>query len=220
MGEEAGSPGLHDICRMEAEALSADVLIASDGPRLEPDRPTIFGGSRGVFNFDLKLNLRQGGHHSGNWGGLLANPGVILANAIASLIDSRGKILVPGLKPEAIPPSVKAALARLEPTGKGGPEIDPDWGEPGLTLAEKVLGWNSLEVLAFECGNPAAPTHAIPPSARARMHLRFTADTGPDRFCPGGAPPSGRERVLRWWRSFPCPATTAWPPGCRPTTPG
>ena len=32
MGEEMGSPGLHQICAMEKEALAADVLIASDGP--------------------------------------------------------------------------------------------------------------------------------------------------------------------------------------------
>lgn len=184
LGEEAGSPGLHQICRIEKQALAADVLIASDGPRFEPDRPTIYGGSRGVFNFDLKLDLREGGHHSGNWGGLLANPGIILANAIASLINAQGRILVPGLMPEAIPPSVKAALAELNLTGKGGPKIDPQWGQPGLTAAEKVLGWNSLEVLAFECGNPAAPTHAIPPSAWARMHIRFTADTNPEDFAP------------------------------------
>ena len=33
MGEESGSPGLRDLCRAEARALAADVLIASDGPR-------------------------------------------------------------------------------------------------------------------------------------------------------------------------------------------
>ena len=182
IGEEMGSPGLHQICAQEKEALAADVLIASDGPRIDPQKPTLFGGSRSVFNFDLMCNLRDGGHHSGNWGGLLANPGVILANAIASMVDARGRILVEGLRPEAIPDTVRRALAGLEVTGREGPAINPDWGEPGLSLAEKVYGWNSLEVLAFECGNPAAPAHAIPPSAWARLHLRFVADCDPDDF--------------------------------------
>jgi len=31
--------------------------------------------ARGAMNFDLVVDLREGGHHSGNWGGLLANPG-------------------------------------------------------------------------------------------------------------------------------------------------
>ncbi|MEJ2168801.1 MAG: M20 family metallopeptidase [Desulfobacterales bacterium] len=184
MGEEMGSPGLHKICAAEKEALAADVLIASDGPRIDPQKPTLFGGSRAVFNFDLRLNLREGGHHSGNWGGLLANPGIILAHGIASLVDARGKILVDGLRPEGIPESVKRALAELEVTGREGPAIDPEWGEPGLSLAEKVYGWNTMEVLAFECGNPAAPVHAIPPSAWARLHLRFVAGCDPAEFIP------------------------------------
>ncbi|UCD80605.1 MAG: M20 family metallopeptidase [Desulfobacterales bacterium] len=184
MGEEMGSPGLHKICAMEKQALAADVLIASDGPRIDPQKPTLFGGSRAVFNFDMRLDLREGGHHSGNWGGLLANPGIILAHAIASMVDARGKILVEGLRPQGIPQSVKRALSELEVTGREGPAIDPDWGEPGFSRAEKVYGWNTLEVLAFECGNPAAPVHAIPPSAWARMHVRFVAGCNPDDFIP------------------------------------
>jgi hypothetical protein len=43
-----------------------------------------------VANFELSLTLRDGGHHSGNWGGLLRNPGTVLANAIACLVDGHG----------------------------------------------------------------------------------------------------------------------------------
>ncbi len=111
MGEEVGSPGLRQVCERNAEALSADLLIASDGPRLRSDRPTIFLGSRGAFNFDLVVDLRKGAHHSGNWGGLLANPGTILANAIASMVDARGRILVDALRPAPIP-AVGATRAR------------------------------------------------------------------------------------------------------------
>ncbi|MEE4165566.1 MAG: M20 family metallopeptidase [Desulfocapsaceae bacterium] len=182
IGEEMGSPGLHAVCARHKELLSADVLIGSDGPRIEPGKPTIFGGSRGVINFDLEVNLRDGGHHSGNWGGLLANPGVILANAISSLIDQNGVIQVAGLKPSEIPASVRNVLAELEVTGEGGPALDLDWGEPGLTPAEKVYGYSTLEVLAFTCGNPAAPAHAIPDKAAARIHMRFTRDLDSSTF--------------------------------------
>jgi len=182
IGEEMGSPGLHEVCARHKELLQADVLIGSDGPRLEPTRPTIFGGSRGVINFDLEVDLRDGSHHSGNWGGLLANPGVILANAISSLINQNGVIQVPGLKPRDIPASVREALADIEVTGEGGPDLDLDWGEPGLTAAEKVYGYSTLEVLAFTCGNPVAPAHAIPDKASARIHMRFTCDSDSSTF--------------------------------------
>jgi acetylornithine deacetylase/succinyl-diaminopimelate desuccinylase-like protein len=184
MGEEIGSPGLRRTCEARAQSLRADVLIASDGPRLRSDRPTLFLGSRGAFNFDLVVDLREGAHHSGNWGGLLANPGVVLASAIASMIDARGRILVAGLRAPPIPPSVRRALADIEPGEPDGPAIDANWGEPGLTPAERVFGWNALEVLAFRTGNPDRPVNAIPPRATAHLQLRFVAGCDWRTFIP------------------------------------
>jgi len=183
-GEETGSPGLRAVCERERAALAADVFIASDGPRLKAARPTLFLGSRGAFNFDLVVDLREGGHHSGNWGGLLANPGTILANAIASLVDAHGRILVEGLRPPPIPDSVRLALADIEPGEPAGPQIDADWGEPALTPAERVFAWNSLEVLALKAGNPEHPVNAIPPRATAQLQLRFVVGCDPSGFIP------------------------------------
>jgi acetylornithine deacetylase/succinyl-diaminopimelate desuccinylase-like protein len=178
MGEEAGSPGLAAFCAAHRELLAADALIASDGPRLRADRPTVFLGSRGVANVDLTISLRPGGHHSGNWGGLLRNPGTVLANAISCLVDGSGVIRVAGLRPPPIPASVRGALADIEVGGgPDDPEIDVCWGEPGLSPAERVFGWNTLEVLAFGCGTPEAPVNAIPGSARATIQLRFVVGT-------------------------------------------
>jgi acetylornithine deacetylase/succinyl-diaminopimelate desuccinylase-like protein len=183
-GEETGSPGLHAVCQRERAALAADVFIASDGPRLNAARPTLFLGSRGAFNFDLTVDLREGGHHSGNWGGLLANPGTILANAIATVVDARGRILIEGLRPPPIPASVRHALANIEPGEPGGPEIDPEWGEPGLSPAERVFAWNSLEVLAYRTGNPDYPVNVIPPRAVANLQLRFVVGCDCQGFIP------------------------------------
>ena len=110
-GEETGSPGLADFCKANKAALKADALIGSDGPRLDHRRPTIFGGTRGTMNFNLKLTYREGGHHSGNWGGLLANPGIVMAHALATITDERGQIKVPEWRPKTLTNSVRAALA-------------------------------------------------------------------------------------------------------------
>ena len=185
MGEETGSPGLRRICEQEKDALKADVLIASDGPRLAPGRPTIFLGSRGTMNFNLTVELREGAHHSGNWGGLLANPGTILANAIATVVDKRGRILLDALRPTPIPNSVRQALSTIVPgEGENAPAIDQDWGEPGLTPAERVFGWNSFEVLAFTTGNPNAPANAIPARAWAQCQMRFVVGSRWKEFLP------------------------------------
>ena len=177
-GEETGSPGLAAFCAAQREALVADVLIASDGPRWQRDRPTVFLGSRGVANFDLVLRSREGAHRSGNWGGLLRNPGTVLAHAIACLVDARGSILVQALRPPPIPDRVRQALASLSiDPAPGDPAIDADWGEPGLSPVERVIAWNTLEVLAYRTGNPDHPVNAIPAAARATMHMRFVVGT-------------------------------------------
>ena len=177
-GEEVGSPGLKAVCEAHKAMLSADVLIASDGPRLQPQRPTLFLGSRGALNFDLTIDLREGGHHSGNWGGLLRNPGILLAHAIACITDERGAIRVPEWRPDSLTPSVRAALAELTVDGA------EDWGEPDLTPAERVFGWCSFEVLAFLTGNPQRPVNAIPPRASAHCQLRYVVGVDADDIVP------------------------------------
>jgi acetylornithine deacetylase/succinyl-diaminopimelate desuccinylase-like protein len=184
-GEEMGSPGLKEFCEQNKDALAADVLIASDGPRLQPGRATIFLGSRGVINFTLTVDPGKGAHHSGNWGGLLANPGIILSHAIASITDARGSIRVPEWRPDTLTPSVKNALQDLViDGGEDGPAIDAAWGEPGLTPAERVFGWSSFEVLAFVAGNPERPVNAIPARASATCQLRYVVGIEPDEILP------------------------------------
>ncbi|MBP2836866.1 M20 family metallopeptidase [Dickeya parazeae] len=183
MGEECGSPGLDAVCQQYRDWLAADLFIASDGPRVSAERPTLFLGSRGVFNFGLQLTLRDGAHHSGNWGGLLSNPGIRLAHAIGCLVDANGRILVPELLPPPLSASMRHALSGLELAGApGDPAIDPHWGEPGLSAAEKVYGWNTLDVLAYVTGNPDKPAHAIPPTARAQCHMRYVPGSDVEHF--------------------------------------
>jgi len=183
-GEEIGSPGLAELCAGHKARLAADLLIASDGPRVAPERPTVFTGSRGAMNVDLVVTLREGAHHSGNWGGLLANPGVILAHALASIIGADGRVSVRELVPESIAPAIREALIDCAPDAREGPAIDAGWGEPGLSAAEKVYGWSTFEVLAFRTGNPDNPVNAIPATAVAHCQIRYTVDVDPATFVP------------------------------------
>ncbi len=177
-GEENGSKGLKDLVAQHKDDFMADAYFASDGPRVSVSRPNLTLGNRGCVNFDLVVNCRDGGHHSGNWGGLLSNPGVILSHALATIVDQKGRILVDALKPPPISNSVRDALKGISRDGgKDAPEIDETWGEPGLTSAEKVYAWNSFEILAFTTGNPNNPVNAIPPRARANCQLRFVVGT-------------------------------------------
>ncbi len=225
-GEENGSGGLKQLVAENAAAFAADAFIASDGPRVDIDHANLTLGSRGATNFQLRVELRDGGHHSGNWGGLLANPGVILAHALATIVDQKGRILLDAWRPNSLSNSVRMALAPLtRHGGAGAPEIDPDWGEPGLTPAEKVYGWNTFEVLAFTTGNPDNPVNAIPPRAVADCQIRYVVGSDDEDFMPAlrrhldecglemveiGPPPAGNAGGFRASRTDPDDPWALW----------
>lgn len=185
MAEENGSRGLRQIMEANREAFAAEVLIGSDGPRASPDKPTLTLGARGGVTFQLTCELREGAHHSGNWGGLIADPALILAHALATITNRTGAIQIKDWLP---PPRSEAVLQVLDgleiEAGPDAPAIDPEWGEPGMTPAEKVYSWNSFAVLAMTSGNPHAPVNAIAPFARAVCQLRYVAGTDVSKVLP------------------------------------
>ena len=177
MGEEIGSPGLFDLCEKYKDYFKSDVLIASDGPRVAVDVPTVFLGSRGAINFELEAKYREGAHHSGNWGGVLRDPGVRLSHALSIITDKYGKILIENWKPTSLSAEVRNRLDSLPATISETLEIDENWGEHGLSPNEKLFGWNSFSVLALKSGNIDMPVNAIQPSAKALCQLRFVVGT-------------------------------------------
>jgi len=184
-GEEIGSPGLRIFCEEQKDKLAADLFLASDGPRQSPDVADVSLGNRGGIAFDLLVDLREGSRHSGHYGGLIEDPGITLAQALSTITDRRGRILVDGGLPKAVPERVTEALRALAVDAGDAALVGPDdWGEPGLTPAEKVLGWTGFIVLAFITGRPENPVNGVQPDARARCQIRFTADVEEQALLP------------------------------------
>lgn len=184
-GEEAGSPGLYEFLRRHRDLCAADVFIALDGPRQSFSVPDITLGTRGGIGIDLVVDLRPGSHHSGHWGGLLKDPGVILSHAIASIISRDGRILVRGWTPAEVPESVRrAAQAVVVEDHPGTPVPDEGWGEPGLSRSERIYTWSSAIVLASVCGQPESPVPAVAGFAKARIQLRHTVDVKASEVVP------------------------------------
>jgi acetylornithine deacetylase/succinyl-diaminopimelate desuccinylase-like protein len=182
-GEEIGSPGLAEFAAAHRAELAADVLIASDGPRLDAATPTLFLGARGGATVVLDVDLRPDAYHSGNWGGILRNPATTLAGAISSLVDGHGRIRVPALLPPELPAAIRETLAGVAVAGSpGDPAPDAGWGDPDLTPAERLYGWNTLEVLALGSGDVDRPVNAIPGRARAVLQLRHVVGTDVSRL--------------------------------------
>ena len=182
-GEESGSKGLSEIVAANKDLLAADVLLASDGPRSRADVPTLSTGTRGTFHFDLVVDVRPGGVHSGNWGGMTTDPAIVLSHAIASIADRNGRILVKDWLPKGVSNSIRALLHGCElESDPSAATIDPHWGEPGLTAAEKVYAWTSFIVLSMLSGRPERPVNAVAPNAIAHCQIRYTVDVDPYTF--------------------------------------
>lgn len=178
MSEEVGSTGLETFCREQKHTLKADLFLASDGPRLNAETPTIFLGSRGVCQFRLRCKTGNGPRHSGNWGGVITNPAIRLQHALASLVSATGQVLPDILKaPE--PQGLTASMMQKLPVGgkEGDPELNGEWGATHLTDGERLFGCNTLEVIALGAGNITKPVGAIPDSAEAVCHLRLVPGT-------------------------------------------
>jgi acetylornithine deacetylase/succinyl-diaminopimelate desuccinylase-like protein len=183
MGEEIGSPDLGPVCQTHRDELKADLFLGSDGPRLAAERPTVFLGCRGGIRIHLDVKLREGAHHSGNWGGVLANPATILANAIATLVDGNGRLKLEQLKPPRLTNQIRSLLADVEIKPMADePALSENWGEDGLSAAERLYAWNTLEVLAMSSGNIDKPANAIPGQASAVLQLRFVVGTRVDNI--------------------------------------
>ena len=186
MGEETGSPGLRELC-----AEHQDLLAGRRAGRLgrpAPHRRPADHLSRHARRLpDRPLDrCARGRAPLGQLGRPALEPG---DPARARALDHHGptgQIRIPEWVPaDSIPDSVKRALADCEiKSGPGDPEIDPNWAEPGLTLAEKVFAWCTFEILAMTAGNPESPVNAVPPRAWARGQIRFVVGTNPDEFLP------------------------------------
>ncbi len=166
-------------CARRAQALAADLLIRLG--RAAPERRA----PDAVPRLPRRLQCRAGRRPARGRATIPATGrGCCATPASCSPTPSRrwsiadGRILVEGLRPPPIPAGVRAALAGLEVGGgPTDPAIDPSWGEPGLSAAEKLFAWNTLDVLAFKTGNPESPLNAVPPRAVATLQMRFVVGT-------------------------------------------
>ena len=196
MGEEAGSKGLAELVAAHKADFAADVLIASDGPRVKPERPTMTLGCRGAINFDLVCDLREGGHHSGNWGGLIANPGIILAHALASIVGPKGELLVPALQaPADVQGRQGLPRRRRDRRRRGGPggrrlvgRAGPDAGRARLCLQRvQRAGLHHRHARA----GPSMPSRPRPSPTASCASSPAPTSTRSCRRCSGISMPRG-----------------------------
>ena len=113
--EEVGGESIAAFIRRHPERLKADFALVSDTEMFAPELPTLCVGLRGMIYTEVEVRGARTDLHSGMYGGTAPNPFIALAQIIAQLKDTDGKILVPGIYDGLEAPSTEelAAWARL-----------------------------------------------------------------------------------------------------------
>ena len=94
--EEKSSKPLPQAVKEYRDLLKADFLIINDGPVHISEKPTVIYGCRGITTLTLTTHGPIKPQHSGHYGNYAPNPGFQLAQLLASMKDSNGKVLIDG----------------------------------------------------------------------------------------------------------------------------
>ncbi|KAI9817027.1 MAG: Cys-Gly metallodipeptidase [Thelocarpon impressellum] len=97
--EEYGSEGLDDFINAEAKKYfaDADAVCISDNYWLGTEKPCLTYGLRGCNYYSLSVSGPGQDLHSGVFGGTAQEPMTDLVRVLATLVDTDGKISIPGI---------------------------------------------------------------------------------------------------------------------------
>ena len=182
--EEIGSPSLDAFIRDHKELLAADFVISADGAMWRIDEPSLTVSSRGLAGLELTLTAASKDLHSGRHGGAVANPLHAMAQLIASLHDSNGRVAVAGFYDDvrelsraereaiaALPFDERVYLAQV-----GAPAA---FGEPGYSTLERQWTRPTLEINGMWGGYAGAGIEDGHPERGARQdHLSSRPRSG------------------------------------------
>ena len=185
--EEVGGEGIAAFVREHGDQLRADVALVSDTEMFAPDLPTLCVGLRGMIYTEIEVRGSRSDLHSGIYGGAAPNALVALAQILARLKDTDGRILIPGVY-DGIEAPTEAELAawRALPFDEEAYREDEVGstaltGEPGYTVLERTWARPTLDVHGIRGGftGEGAKT-VIPARATAKVSLRLVPGMTPD----------------------------------------
>ena len=94
--EETSSQGLEELLEQEPERFACDVMAVSDMEQFAPGQPALSCGLRGISYCEVELTGPNRDLHSGTFGGAVTNPVNTLAKILANVVESHGRIQIPG----------------------------------------------------------------------------------------------------------------------------
>ncbi|KAI8624480.1 cytosolic non-specific dipeptidase [Xylariaceae sp. FL1651] len=103
--EEYGSEGLDELIEKEGKGYfaDADAVCISDNYWLGTEKPCLTYGLRGCNYYSVEISGPGADLHSGVFGGTAQEPMTDLVRVLGSLVDTNGKIQIPGIYEQVAP---------------------------------------------------------------------------------------------------------------------
>ncbi|MDR3117981.1 MAG: dipeptidase [Mediterranea sp.] len=177
--EEIGSPSLENFCREHKEQLKADIILVSDTSMLGADLPSLTTGLRGLAYWEIEVTGPNRDLHSGHFGGAVANPIQVLCGMIDKVIDSRGRITIPGFydRVEALTAAERDMIAGIpfdEEGYKKAIGVKALQGEEGYSTLERNSCRPSFDVCGIWGGYTGEGSKTVlPAKACAKVSCRL-----------------------------------------------
>ena len=186
--EESGSPSLQPFLRQNADELRASLAMICDTELFANARPAIVTQLRGLVGEEVIIRAADRDLHSGMFGGLAANPIMVLSKALAALKDDTGRVTLPGFYDGVDEPSEALrrdwdslgfdAAAVLGRVGLSQPV-----GERGRMPLEMVWNRPTAEINGISGGYTGDGFKTVlPAEARAKVSFRLTGRQDPERI--------------------------------------
>ena len=192
--EENGSEGLFETIAAEAQSgmflSDVDFFCISDNYWISKTKPCLTYGLRGVAYFQLTVKGCEQDLHSGVLGGAVHEAMTDLIHLMASLVDSKGKILVPGVY-ESVQEVTPEEEALYEPILF---DLD-EFKDENKICSGKLLHDNKKSLLMHRWRYPTLSLHGIegafssvgaktviPAKVKGKFSMRLVPDQDPKQI--------------------------------------
>lgn len=176
-GEEEGSgPGQEEVIRQYPDKLKSDLTVILDGPAHPMGKATIYYGARGGTGLTVTVYTAKQGMHSGNYGNWMPDANVRLAQLVSAMVNSTGKVIIPGYYGDVLPFSPEA-VTMMNAVPDQTAEIRKEYGVGGTDGAASSLqeGLN-LPTFSVHMMNGGEVGGVIPARATAEIAMRLVKD--------------------------------------------
>lgn len=183
--EESGSPSLIPFMRANKAELSADLALICDTGLYEDRVPAISTQLRGLAKSEFTIHAATRDLHSGAYGGLARNPLHVMAQLLADLHDSTGRVMVPGFYDDVdeLPDTLRQqwqGLAFNHAAYLGDVGLSIPAGEQDRTPLEMLWSRPTAEVNGMWGGyNGAGFKTVLPAEAHAKVSFRLVSRQDP-----------------------------------------